>query len=298
MWSGSWGGAMVRVTLLPRIRPAEVALVASLLGVAASGCFRQWGSDFGGGAMTAARDGSVALVGQLRDSVVGIAVRTYDDSVRPRLTATLSAAFDSTQLRVAVVESTSAAFVEGRLSQALRALIAENLAVARDSVRSALGAWGEEAGRVARAELLPLASDVASSAAAGAVATLNAGLQGPLRSSVLALVMEVADSVRVAARRTAEEPLVKSLFERLGLIGGLVVGGIIAAVLAALALLGLNLLNTRRALQAVTTAIREAGTPDVRRAVKERARAGRVEGWLHDYLAKKDLLHTDPEGPS
>jgi hypothetical protein len=271
-------------------RRAALVLLAGLVGAGSAACFKKWGQDLGGGAVDAVRDRSGELLGPLRDSVVALAGRMYDDSLRPRLDSTLTALLDTLEGRVVALEDTTAAKVEGRLNEALQELVAENLTLLRDSVQRSLSVWANQLSHSVRAQVLPVVADAADSAMSRAVNALDAGLAGPLRTTLLSLVVEISDSVRVAARRTVEEPAVKSFLQRLGLAGGLIAGAILAAAIAALVIISLSLRNSRRALEVVTAAIQDRGTPELKEAVQERATARKVEGWLHSYLEKKNLL--------
>ncbi len=274
--------------LRPRMRRRRVVIVGCLGLVLLSGwaCWNKWGQDFGSGVVNQARDRGGEVLGPLRDSVVALAGRTYDDSIRPRLDSTLTSLLDTLQRRVVRLEDTTAVQIQGSLNLALQRMLAQNMALLRDSMQRSLALVADSL----RPHFIPLLADGADSATARAVRVLNEGLDGPLRATLLSLVVEISDSVRSAARRTVQEPVFTSLIGRLGLIGGLIAGGLIAAVIAALIIISLGLRNSRRALEAVTVAVQQQGTPELKRAVRDRAAARKVEGWLHAYLAKKDLL--------
>lgn len=264
-----------------------VVLCAAAFG---SACFKRWGRDLGGAAVTEVKQRSPELLVPLRDSVFVAAGRMYDDSLRPRLDATLAALFDSVHADLGTLEDSAARYIEHRLSQALGRLLTENLGLARDSLRAAIRSWLRELRDTGAASLAPLAATAADSAMTRAVATLDSGLGGPLRTTILGLVVEVADSVRAQARKAADEPFFKSILDRLGLVGGLVAGAILAAVIGAVVFVALSLRNSRRALDAVAAAVRDRGDADLRKAVQRRAMDRNVESWLHGYLARRNLL--------
>lgn len=260
----------------------QLRVLTSLVAALGAACFHRWGKDLGNGALNTARDRG--------PEIVGVLVQAYKDSVRPRLDSTVVEFVDTIQTRVAGAEDSTASFVRTKLDSALRELVSHSLVILRDSVRRSLNVWLDDVSQHGRTNIVPLAGEVADSATSRAVSSLNAGLTGPLRTTVLKLVMEIADSVRVAARRTVQEPAFKAILSRLGVTGGLVAGGVIAAVIAGLAIMAINLRRTHRALGAVTSAVHDHGSSELRGAVRDQALARNVEGWLHNYLAKRDLL--------
>lgn len=178
----------------------------------------------------------------LRDSIFAIAGRTYDDSLRPRLESTLAGVLDTIESRTARLEDTVAVFVAGRLNEALRMLLDSNMTALRDSVRSAVAIWSAELSRSVQRDLLPLVGEAADTAVGRALARLNASLSRPLRETFLQLVVEAADSLKRKAGEAVEEQrgFLESLFERIGLVGGLLIGGLLLLLVGALVVVLIN----------------------------------------------------------
>jgi hypothetical protein len=231
----------------------------------------------------------------LRDSIFAIAGRTYDDSLRPRLETTLASVLDTIENRTARLEDTLAVFVEGRLNEALRTLLDSNMNALRDSGRSSVTIWSTELSRSVRRDLLPLVGEAADMAAGRALDRLNASLSGPLRETLLQLVVDAADSLKEKAGEAVEEQrgFLESLFDKIGLVGGLLIGGLLLLVVGALVVVLINARNSRRALQAVTSVVRDRGSGDLRDAIKDEASDRGVERWLNKYLSKQNLLWRD-----
>ena len=261
----------------------------------AGGCFKKWGGDLGGAAVEAVQERSAGLLGPLRDSIVAVAGRTYDDSLRPRIDATVAGVLDTLEFRTARLEDSLAGFVEDRLNDALRTLLDSNMTALRSAMRRSVRIWIGELSRSARRDLLPLVSEVADSATNRALVRLNANLEGPLGETLVRIVSTAADTIiRKAQGAVGEErENFESLFDRIGRTGGLVIGGILILLVAGLTVMFVNARNSRRALQAVTSVVRDRGSRDLRSAIKEAANDQRIEGWLNNYLRKKNLLWRD-----
>ncbi len=276
-----------------RFRRRHLAILVCAAAVPTAGaCFNKWGKDLGGGAVDAVRDRSPELLVPLRDSIVAIAGRTYEDSLRPRLESTVDGVLDTIESRAARLEDTLAVYVEGRLNEALRTLLDSNMSALRDSGRSSVAIWSAELSRSVRRDLLPVVGDAADAAAGRALDRLNASLSGPLRETILQLVAEAAGSLKEKAGEAVEEQrgFLESLFEKIGLVGGLLVGGLLLLLVGALVVVFINARNSRRALQAVTAVVRDRGSGDLRDAIRDEASGRGVERWLNKYLSKQNLL--------
>lgn len=275
-------------------RRLPVLLCVSALALA-GGCFKKWGRDLGGAAVETVQDRSAGLLGPLRDSIFAIAGRTYDDSLRPRLDASVAGVLDTVELRTARLEDSLADFVEDRLNEALRALVDSNITHLRDSVRRSVSVWSAELARSVRRDLIPLVGAAADSAANRALVRLNASLAGPLGETLIRIVTAAADTIIEKAQGAVGEQReeFQSLFDRIGRTGGIIVGGILLLLVGALVVVFINARNSRRALEAVTSVVRDRGSADLRNAIRNEASDRRVEGWLNGYLRKKNLLWRD-----
>lgn len=263
--------------------------LAALVAVALAGCFDRWGASLGNSVVNAVKKRSGEVVQPITDSVGAQLPRVYRDSLKPRVDSLVTGLFDTVQVRQGRMQDSLATYLEGRLNRSVNRLLTDNIGLVRDSVDRALAVWLNTAGNRLRAEVVPLAGELSSSAVSHAVASLDSGIKGPLRSTLIALVREMADTIRAEARKSSQE-VVEPWYKRVGTLAKIIAGAIVLAVLAGGIFVWAALRRSRKALEAVTTAIHDRGDDDLRAAVKAAATQRQVEDYLHDFLEKRDLL--------
>jgi len=219
------------------------------------------------------RDSIIATADTVVAHIVRTAARAYEDSMQPRFDTTLA-----------------------HVGRSVRKVVSENAA----SVGESLAPSVDTLLRTARVRLEPLVGSLADTATRHAVLALNSGLKNVLQPTIHDAVRDAraqaestvrairaqAESTAQTAARVANKPLSrlgKILWIVLGVAGTLVVGYAI--------FVWWSYRRSQQALTLVATEINALGHAgsDLKHAIKETARAHKIEPWLHGFLAKRGL---------
>ena len=291
------------ITLIHPSHRARAGIIALLL-AGASGCgfVTGLGTDAGTGLVRGARgqlatDSTQAAIRLLTGAATSGLASGITANLQPAIDTTLAGAFGRTRTFLRTTQDSLAGFVGGPLSASVERLIRGNLqtlgtqlngqidplmANVGQGLRTQLALTLNQAGTDARLVLLPLVDEVIDSASA----RFAVNAQGPLRIAVDSIV-----SSAVRSGVDAAEERSKPLFNR---ITGALMGVGAVIVLGLLAWMHVDRKRSKQALFAVTEAIKATDDPQVRETIKDNvktnARRHQVDGYLHTFLEKNQLL--------
>lgn len=281
---------------------AVVLLLAGVAGCSLGRTLSGLGGDLGSGAVRGARtqlgsDSTQAAIRLLTGSATSGLASGITGSLQPAIDTTLAGAFLRTRTFLHTTQDSLALFIGGPLNASLQQLIRGNaqtlgtelngqldpvIAQLGQGLRTQLALTLSQAGTDARQALIPLVGEAIDSASV----RLAANGQGPLRTAI--------DSIVASAVRTgigAAEEKSKPLFNR---ITGALMGVAAVIVLGLLAWMHIDRKRSKQALFAITEAIKTTDDEQVREAIKDRVKANarrhQVDGYLHTFLEKNQLL--------
>lgn len=295
----------MNTTLRPSVLARLCIVILLLAGV--SGCslgrtLSGLGGDLGSGAVRGARtqlgsDSTQAAIRLLTGSATSGLASGITGSVQPAIDTTLAGAFLRTRTFLHTTQDSLALFIGGPLSASVQQLIRGNAQTLGSSLngqldplvaqfgqglRTQLALTFSQAGTDARQALIPLVGEAIDSASA----RLAANGQGPLR---IAIDTIVSSAVRAAV--TAVDDSSKPLINR---VTGALMGVAGVIVLGLLAWMHIDRKRSRQALFAITEAIKTTDDEQVRETIKDRVKANarrrQIDGYLHTFLEKNQLL--------
>jgi hypothetical protein len=294
------------ITLSRRSIPVRLGtlllLLAGLAGCSLGNTLRGLGTSAGGGVVTGLRtqlrnDSTTSAVRLLADSATAALASGIRGNLSPALDATVNSVFGNASTFLRTTQDSLAYFLAGPLSSSLQGLIRSNvqtlgtsldaqldpvIARAGQGLRTQLSLTLDQAGGDARRVLVPLVAEAVDTVSA----RLAVNAQGPLRVAIDSIV---ASAVRtgIQSADTAGRPL----FDR---IGGVLAGVAGVIVLGALAWLWVDRKRTRQALFAIGEAVKMTDDEQVRETmkthIKTNARRRQIDGYLHTFLEKNQLL--------
>lgn len=295
----------MNTTLHPSRRARIGVLVLLLAGLAGCGLGRTiggLGTDLGGGAVRGARtqlgsDSTQAAIRLLTGAATSGLASGITGNLQPALDTTLAGAFGRTRTFLSTTQDSLAHFVGGPLSASVERLIRGNVqtlgaqlngqldplvAQVGQDLRAQLALTLTQAGTDARQALIPLVGEAIDSASI----RLATNAQGPLR---VALDSIVSSAVRAAG--TAVDDSTKPIFNR---ITGALMGVGAVLVLGLLLWMHIDRKRSKQALFAMAEAIKTTDNDQVRETIKDRVKANarrhQVDGYLHTFLEKNQLL--------
>lgn len=286
-----------------------VLLLAGLPGCGAIGRgIGSVGSDAGAGAVRGVRgqldsDSTQAAIRLLTGAATSGLASGITGSLQPAIDTTLAGAFGRTRTFLNTTQDSLAGFVGGPLSASVERLIRGNLqtlgtqlnaqldpAVAQlgAGLRTQLALTLSQAGTDASQVLIPLVGEAIDSASV----RLAANAQGPLRTAIDSIVASAVRSGVQSAEKSS-----KPLFDR---ITGALVGVAVVLVLGLLLWIQIDRKRSKQALFAVTEAIKTTDDEQVRETIKDNVKASarrhQVDGYLHSFLEKNQLLRGTEKG--
>jgi hypothetical protein len=287
-----------------RVRTGIMTLL--LAGLAACGGLGRTigglGSDAGNGVVRGARgqlasDSTQAAIRLLTGEAAAGLAAGITANLQPALDTTLAGVFGRTRVFLGTTQDSLALFVGGPLSASVERLIRGNLqtlgaqlngqldplvAQAGTGLRAQLALTLAQAGTGARQAFLPLVGEAVDSASARLV--VNA--RGPLRVAI--------DSIVASAVRTGVQSAEKSSKPFFNRLTGALMGVGAVLVLGLLAWMHIDRKRSKQALFAMAEAIKTTDDAQVRETIKDRvktnARRHQVDGYLHTFLEKNQLL--------
>lgn len=286
-----------------RVRAAAVLLLLSgVAGCSLGRTLTGLGSDLGNGAVAGARgqlanDSTQAAIARLTGAATSGLASGIASNVRPAIDTTLSGAFGQARAFLNTTQDSLALFLSGPLNTSLQGLIRGNvqtlgtsldaqlqplIAQAGVGLREQLALTLAQADTDARQVLLPLVGAAVDTVSARLATNAN----GPLRQAIDSIVSSAVRSGVDAAEQSS-----RPLFNRLtGALAG--IAGVM--VLGALLWMRADRQKSQRAMFAMAEAIRKTEDEQVREAIKDRIKANArrhgIDGYLHTFLEKKQLL--------
>jgi hypothetical protein len=260
------------------VRPARAARLAAaaFLAIAQATCFSSWGKQFASGSaegLHQRRDSLAATADTVVRRAVYAASQAYGDSLQPRLDSTLQ-----------------------HINRSVGKLLTDNASSLKDSLRPTVDSLLDRAGD----HLVPLAGRLADTATWHAILALDQGITKVLQPTLHGLVRDArlqaestvrviraqAESTARSAAGAANKPI-----SRLGQILWLVAGIVVAVVASGIAFIWWSYRRSQASLAVVAAAINDLGSAGsaVKESIKQRARAEKVEPWLHGFLVKRGL---------
>ncbi|HEX6372579.1 MAG TPA: hypothetical protein VF006_26900 [Longimicrobium sp.] len=280
-----------------------ILLMAGLVGCGALGRdLGGLGTDIGAGAVRGARgqlssDSTQAAIRLLTGAATSGLASGITDRLQPAIDTTLAGAFGRTRAFLGTTQDSLALFVGGPLSASVERLIRGNVQtlgtqlngqldplVARmgHGLRTELALTLGQAGTDARQVLIPLVGEAIDSASV----RLAVNARGPLRQAIDSIVSSAVQS-GVKAAETSSKPF-------LNRITGALMGVVGAVVLGLLAWMHIDRRRSKQALFAMAEAIKTTDDDQARETIKDRVKASarrhQVDGYLHTFLEKNQLL--------
>ena len=283
-------------------RATALLMLAGLAGCGLGSTLGRLGTSAGGGLVTGARtqlasDSTTLAIRRLTDSATLALADGIRGNLQPALNSTLAGAFGSTSSFVRGTQDSLALFVAGPLSSSLERLIRGNVQTfgttldaqldpiftrAGEGLRGQLALTLDQAGGDARRVLLPLVGETVDTLSA----RLAVNARGPLRQAIDSIVSSAVTS-GIRAADAESRPL-------LNRISGVLMGVAGVLVLGALIWMNMERKRSEQALFAIGEAVKMTDDESVREAIKDRiktnARRRQIDGYLHTFLEKNQLL--------
>lgn len=292
--------------LHPSTRTRIVLMAVLLAGAAGCGAISRGvgglGNNAGAGVVRGARgqldnDSTQAAIRLLTGAATAGLASGITGNVQPAIDTTLGGAFGRARTFLSTTQDSLAHFVGGPLSSSVERLIRGNLqtlgsqlnaqldpAVANlgTGLRAQLALTLSQAGSDARQALIPLVGEAIDSASV----RLAVNARGPLRQAIDSIVSSAVRSGVQSAEQSS-----KPFFNRLS---GALMGVGAVLVLGLLAWMHIDRKRSKQALFAMAEAIKTTDNEQVRETIKDRVKASarrhKVDGYLHTFLEKNELL--------
>jgi membrane protein DedA with SNARE-associated domain len=227
-------------------------------------------------------------VGAWTGSAIANRIQPAIDTTLRRALERTEATMDRTEAMINRLQDTTLARFGGTFSTTLDELIRTNARTLGEEGRGQVSAMLRELRTGFETELAPMLNRTV----AGVVDTLTARLAVNLEGDMLRALARAADSIaatgaRAAVRAGDEGVQQSSLVRNIKQWAPFVIIGVLAI---SLGWYWYTRRRTEKALEAVATAIRDAGDPEIKSDVKTEALRRNVEPWLNEFLKRKGYL--------